>query len=287
MPNGTVWTFDTFTGYEGMYPVPDDLGGLCFITSVDGWEGAPAPRVQSDDRPSADGTNDGPSTQPGKTVTIIGTYRAPDVPRLQQAMARLSGALMRDTRYADLIGAEAWLTRRITVRRGAETIVVPSRTSLPEATFSFVLYGPGGIRTGDPVTTTTGLPATSGGLSIPFTIPFTISSNVVSGQCSATNVGTMTGPVKLRIDGPITGPQITHLGSGAQLTFASSLTLASGEWIEVDMDKHEVLANGQAPRNQWVTQRGWSGFDPGVNVWSFTAVAGTGLLTVIATPAWQ
>jgi hypothetical protein len=287
LDRGTVWSFDGWTGYEGMFPVPDDLGCLHFVTNVDGWEGAPPPRVQSDDRPSRDGTNDGKSTQPGKTVTITGIVRAPDVATLQQAMSRLSGLLCSERRYDNLVAAEAWITRRLYVRRGAETMVAPSLAVAREANFSFVLYGPEAKRFGDDITVTTRLPSATGGLAIPFTVPFSIASTIVSGFVTAINPGTMTGPVKLRIDGPITGPQVTHVGSGAQLLFASSLALASGEWLDVDMDLHRALANGQSPRNQWITSRGWSGFEKGENVWAFSAISGTGRLTVTATPAWQ
>jgi hypothetical protein len=275
-----------------MYPTPDDLGCLHFVTDDQGWEGTPPPRVQSDDRPSSDGTNDGQSTQPGKTITLSGTVRAPDLPTLQQAMGRLSGLLITGDRYGTLTVDEAWTTRSIRVRRGAETIVTPSRTVRPEATFSFVLYGPDSRRLGSPLTATTGLPAASGGLTVPVVVPVVVSETVVSGACFLTNPGTVQGPVVARIDGPIVGPVITHVGSGQQLIFQSSLAIAAGDWLVVDMERHEVLANGQpqATRNQSVTKdgRGWSGFDKGDNTWLLTAQSGgpAARLTITASPAW-
>jgi hypothetical protein len=296
---GTIWSLDDWTGYEGMPPILDDLGCLHFVTTldnstpaVDGWEGKSSPRVQSDDRPTFDGTNDGRPTQPGKTVTINGIVRAPDVPTLQQAMGRISGVLMSGDRYGTLIGAESWMSRTMRVRCGADTLVKPSRTVAKEAVYSFVLYGPSGRRLGAPVQGSTGLPSSSGGLQIPFTIPFSIDSSVISGRVVLTNPGTMTGPVVSRIDGPISGPVITHVNSGVQLVFASSLALAAGEWLIVDMERHTVLANGQesAPRNEYVLPggRGWSGFDKGDNTWSLAAQSGGpgAGLTISAWPAW-
>lgn len=283
---GTVWSVGGWTGYEGMPPQPDDLGCLHFVTNVDGWEGAPPPRVQSTDRPSTDGTNDGLSTQPGKTVTISGIVRAPSVALLQQAMGRLSGLLATGDRYGTLTAVEAFLTRHLQVRRGADTLIVPSRTVAREATFSFVFYGPDPRRVADPVVVTTGLPASNGGLTFPTTFPIVIASTVVSGRCTANNPGAMTGPVRLRIDGPIVGPRISHVSSGLELVFSSSLSISSGQWLDIDMENHEALANGQSSRSQWITSRGWSGFDPGDNVWAFSAISGSGRLTVTATPAW-
>jgi hypothetical protein len=120
-------------------------------------------------------------------------------------------------------------------------------------------------------------------------IPFTINAVTVTGQVSLINPGNETGPVRLRIDGPCRGPVVTHVATGAQLIFSSSLVLGYGEWIDVDMEARTVLANGQATRAPWITSRGWSGFTPGENTWSFTAAAfdAAALLTVVATPAWK
>jgi len=121
------------------------------------------------------------------------------------------------------------------------------------------------------------------------TIPFTIDAVTVTGQVSITNPGNETGPVRLRIDGPCRGPVVTHVSTGAQLIFSSSLVLGAGEWLEVDMEARSVLANGQATRAPWITSRGWSGFTPGPNTWTFTADSfdPEALLTVVATPAWK
>jgi hypothetical protein len=142
---------------------------------------------------------------------------------------------------------------------------------------------------GTPLTSPpTGLPSSTGGFSFPHVFPFAIDSTVVSGQVSLFNPGNETGPVTMRIDGPIVGPVITHVGSGLQLVFSASLTLGAGEFILVDMEAHSVLAQGQANRSNWVTSRGWSGMEPGANTWSFAAASGTtGLLTVTGTPADQ
>ena len=156
------------------------------------------------------------------------------------------------------------------------------------AQFSIQLVAADPRKFSDPLTTSTRLPSSTGGLTVPFTVPFTIASTVVSGSCSLVNSGNTTGPVRLRVAGPVTGPIITHDGTGAQLVFASSLVLAAGEWIDIDMEAHTVLANGTASRSGYITQRGWSGFEPDVNVWAFTAQAynTAALLSVTATPAW-
>lgn len=121
------------------------------------------------------------------------------------------------------------------------------------------------------------------------TVGFTVDATTVTGQVSLVNPGNEPGPVRLRIDGPCVGPVITHVSTGAQLVFSSSLVLRAGEWLEVDMESRTVLANGQSSRAGWITSRGWSQFDPGRNTWSFTAASFTSAarLTVTATPSWK
>jgi len=177
--------------------------------------------------------------------------------------------------------------RSMTVRREDAVLFKPQSPTVAAWSIQLVALDP--RKLGAMLTASTALPSSSGGLTVPYTIPtYTIASTVVTGQVALTNAGNVTGPVRLRIDGPVTGPVVTHVGSGLALTFATSLVLGSGEWLEVDMDKRTALANGQSSRAGYITGRGWSGFEPGANVWAFTAqsYSAGALLTVSASPAW-
>ena len=81
---------------------------------------------------------------------------------------------------------------------------------------------------------------------------------------------------------------MTHEGKKQTVTFGTSLALGSGEFLTVDMDRREVLAQGQAPRSGYVTSRGWFSLDPGDNVIAFSAqnYSSTASLTVTTKPAW-
>jgi len=124
---------------------------------------------------------------------------------------------------------------------------------------------------------------TSGGL----TVPFTIDATTVSGQVSFTNAGNTPGPVTVRLNGPLTGPVVTHVESGARVAFSPLFTINTGEWVLVDMESHSALAQGQSSRSQWITSRGWSTFSPGGNTWALTATSGTGSMLVTTRPSWQ
>lgn len=250
-----------------------------------GWWGSPAPRMSSSPRPGAHGVVVGQSWLEGKTVGLDIWMTAPDRARALDALARFTAACSLDSttlRVDDEVSLSTQVVR--------SDDVLSTWSNLHEAKFSVQFLAADPRLTKDPLTGSTGLPSSSGGLSIPFTVPFSIDSNVSTGQVSLTNAGNIAGKVQLRIDGPVVGPIVTHVSSGVQIVFASSLELGEGEWITVDMDRREVLAQGQADRGGWVTGRGWSSFEPGVNVWAFGCQGSSNpdaRLTVTAWPSWM
>lgn len=272
------------------------LGALSFTDTdtvrfrkmlIDGWDGASGSTLTLVQKIASPGGWLGvqnPQRTPRGPITISGMILAATVADMQATIDAINdGSSLTPTQLT--VSDEAG-TRWAMVYQQAPPTFTPFPTALVKQ-FSVQLVAPDPRKFADDLSTSTGLPGGTGGLTAPFSAPFTVNSTITSGSCSLTNPGNANGPVKLRIDGPITGPQVTHVGSGLALTFASSLVLRSGEWIDVDMEAQTVLANGTASRAGWVTQRGWSSFEPGPNLWALTAVSGSGLLTVTATPAWN
>lgn len=251
-----------------------------------GWWGSPAPRMESTPRPRAHGVWVGEAFLEARTVGVEVWIVAPDRGRALAAVDRLIAACaLTDTL---LTVTDGGLTLSATVRRSDDVLVSWANEAAAKVSLQVLARDP--RKLGDTLTASTGLPASAGGLIVPFTIPFTIDAQVASGQVSLTNPGTIAGPVMLRIDGPVVGPIVTHVNSGRQLVFAASLALGAGEFITVDLDRREVLAQGEASRNAWVTSRGWSAFEPGGNTWAFTSAGAAeagALLTVQAQPAWM
>jgi hypothetical protein len=261
-----------------------DSQNVKWITStLTGWWGSPGSTLQLTPKTRMAGAWPGPRQMREKPISIGGTTIAPSMSALRDAVDRLNTAASLDSTL--LTVSEAGLTRSCIVQRQDE--VLWTRVNQNAASWSVQVVAPDPRKFTTALSTSTALPAATGGLTIPFTVPFAITSTVVSGQAFLTNPGNAVGPVVLRINGPITGPQITHVGSGITLTFSSSLSLGVNEYLIVDMEAQTALANGQASRNGSITSRGWFGFEPGANTWAFTAAAGSGLLTVTATPAWQ
>jgi hypothetical protein len=260
-----------------------DSAGYSWSTgTITGWGGSPASSLALTQKLRAPGAWVGPRQLTPRVVTLSGQVWAGSPDGLRAAEDALNAACSLDATV--LAVSEGGMTRVAQVYRQDVVLFEWAHDALANWSVQIVAADP--RKYAPQLATSTALPASSGGLTVPFTVPFTIASTVVSGQCSLTNPGNTTGPVTLRIDGPVTGPVVTHVSSGLQLVFSSSLSLAAGEFLLIDMEDQTVLANGQSSRNGFVTSRGWSGFDPSANTWSFAATSGSGMLTVTATPAW-
>ena len=275
-----------------MYPT---LGGLNLNTTepdtgvqwtskpIDGWGGA-ASKLVTTPKARKSGAWAGNGDSDSRPIALSGIVQAPSEAVLSAACDRLIAACGFDDTL--LTVTEPDRARWCMVRR--QGAVLTPRLSPTIASWSVQVVAVDPRKMYAPLTASTLLPSSSGGLPVPFTVPFAINSTVVSGQVSLFNPGNETGPVTMRIDGPCVGPVITHVGSGLQLVLSASLTLGAGEYLTIDMENQKVMAQGQSSRNTWITSRGWSGFEPGNNTWAFTAASATAaLLTVTATPADQ
>lgn len=129
----------------------------------------------------------------------------------------------------------------------------------------------------DPVSDSTGLPSSSGGMLFPYRFEETDvslsswmwSENVVSGNVALSNVGTAPSPVMIRIDGPAVNPQVVHAGSGHTIAFG--VNLGVGHYATMNGMTHEILIDGTDPARGCVTRREWSQAEPGMNIWGFNA----------------
>jgi len=261
----------------------DDFGVEWILQDFKGW-GAPGGTLTQTQKTRQRGAWSGRSDSKARPTVAVGMCIAPTAALASDALDRLIDACSLDESLMMVV--ESGRARTCMVRRDGDVLPVPIGSCAFEYSVQFAADDP--RKLGTPLTGSTGLPSSSGGFTFPHVFPFSINSTVVSGQVSLFNPGNETGPVTMRIDGPCTGPVITHVGSGLRLVFSASLTLGAGEFIVVDMEAHQALAQGQANRSNWITSRQWSGLEPGNNTWSFSAAsASAALLTVTGTPADQ
>lgn len=261
----------------------DSFGVECYLLAVDGW-GAPGSTVQAVQRAAADGAFASPAFFTARTFTVTAGLVASGRPALIAAFDRLQAAASINSQTVTISTGGA--VRNVAAQRQGEITISAETDVHIECAITFLAVDP--RKLGAPIVTSTFLPSGTGGWTFPFTFPLTIASTVNPGTCSITSPGSLNGPVVVRIDGPVSGPVITHVASGAQLVLASSYTLASGAYLTIDMDAHTILENDQADRTSFLTTRGWFQLEPGVNVFAFAAQTynPSAKLTVTAWPAW-
>jgi len=133
---------------------------------------------------------------------------------------------------------------------------------------------------------TSTLPTAGGGLQ--FSLVFSLVFGAVStgGSIDAPNDGTAPAPVWARIDGPCANPVLLLANTGEYLSF--NISIAAGDWLEVDFANHTAMLNGTASRFANIVNHGWWMLQPGDNEIQFRAsTQTTALLTVRWSSAWM
>lgn len=264
-----------------------DSAGVAWTIARDGLQGWDSPdvRTQYSDRQSDHGAWAGASYLAARVITLSGTITAPDLPSLDTAMDQLAAA-------ASLTDSTLTVTetipRQCTVRRSGRVILQPVTDRI--ATYSVLLTAPDPRRYSTVLQSqSTGLPTTSGGLTLPITLPIVITATTASGQFTLTNAGTVgTRPV-LTITGPVTTPTIlAQLPDGSVTQLAYSDTLVSGDVLVIDCDAHTVILNGTASRRRYLSGT-WPEIPPGSSVtfqWSSPGYDPSAMLAGTCRDAW-
>lgn len=264
-----------------------DPDGVRFtVDKFDGW-GSPASSAELTQRARGHGATSSEGFLRPRVMTIEGLVIAPVPGLLSMALDSLSAAVTLS--QFQMLVSEQGRIRNTNAQRQDDVQVQYLSDSI--ARYSIQVSAKDPRKFGDLVTATTRLPFSEGGLVRPSTWPRTWTGVSGTGTVTVNNPGNTEAPVWLRIDGPIPagGWTITHQGKKQSLTFATALALGAGEFVTVDMDRREVLAQGQSARSGYVTSRGWFSLDPGDNVIAFSSAnySNTASLSVSTKPAWS
>jgi hypothetical protein len=296
-PSGLLFPGAGLSGNQGRSPIAlgdllfntvDDDGTVWAIEENPGWLGSPASTAEFSQRSRGHGTTTTEGFLQAKTLPMKGRIRALTPAALSLAVDRLNAAVT--LAPFDLMVSESGRVRHMRVQRQDENLVnTPKGSTLAE--FSIQLKAKDPRKFGDLISTTTRLPFSEGGLTFPVSFPITFTGTSGSGVVRVNNPGNFPAPVWLRVNGPLPagGWSVTHVGKKQTLTFATALALGAGEFVTVDMDRREVLAQGQAPRSGYVTSRGWFSLDPGDNDIAFSSqnYSATASMTLTTKPAWS
>lgn len=257
------------------------------VNKFDGWDGSTASTTEFNQRARGHGATTTEGFYTPRFLTIEGNITAPSLALLDESRDMLNAAVT--LQLTQMLVSESGQVRNMMVKRQGAVMVNPITDTV--AAYSVLLGAPDPRKYGDLVTASTLLPFSNGGLVRPSTWPRTWTGVSGTGVIRLNNPGNTQAPVWLRIDGPVPagGWAATHIGKKQSLTFANALELGAGEFVDVDMDRREVLAQGQSARSGYVTSRGWFNLDPGDNDIAFSAqnYSPTATLTVTTKPAWS
>src|SRR5690606_4337523 len=142
-------------------------------------------------KPRSAGAWAGDAYASARHISLSGWCNAPDELTLSDALDRLNDAASLDN--ALLTVTEGGRQRWMMVRREDE--VLYRRLDEHWFRWSVQLVATDPRKFAAPLSASTRLPASSGGLTVPFTVPFSIDATMVSGQVSLHNPGNETGPV--------------------------------------------------------------------------------------------
>lgn len=223
-----------------------------------------------------------------RPLTLTGTITAPDLGVLDDAMERLrSAAALEDT---TLVVYES-TPKQCTVRRSGKPLI--RYTSDRIAAYSVLVTAADPRRYSTVLQQdATGLPSTTGGLTVPFSVPYTLSATTVPGQVDAFNEGTFETRPTFTITGPVSQPAIfAQMPDGSVKTLTCSFDLADGDHLVIDTDSHAVTLNGNVSRRRFITTpQGWPTIPASASVsYQFRAAAysAPALLSVEWRSAWM
>jgi len=290
-PSGLL--FPGLTGYGSpvsvgdlVFNTPDADGTLFVLSDLSGW-GSPGSTVTTSQRARGDGATTSEPFRKPRVMTLSGSIDAQSPALLSVAVDTLIAAFTLDQFVMSV--NESGRIRSLMAQRQDDVLVKWLNAYQVEFSAQIVAKDP--LKYGDLVTASTVLPFSSGGRTRPSTWPVTWTGISGTGTVYVDNTGNTQAPVWLRIDGPIPagGWTVTHVGKKQSLSFATSLALSSSEFVTVDMERRQVLAQGQSARAGYVTSRGWFSLDPGINEIAFSAAnySSTALLTATTKPAWS
>lgn len=259
------------------------------INDMRGFDDLPDLRTSDTPRPSDHGLYPGSDFAGGRTVEVALIVTAATDAAFRAAIQALEDATVLRAAEAALSFQKPGMAaaRRVNVR--------PRRRSIPNdwdhvfrigrVVLQFAATDPrvydDALSTGSTAAATSG-----GGRTYDRTYNLTYAAGGAGGTITATNAGNFASRPTARIDGPVTDPRIENVTAGKYLQF-SGLTLAAGEWLDIDFANRTVLLNGTASRYNYLTSTSsfWE-LAPGASQINFTSGSATGSLTLTWRSAW-
>lgn len=244
----------------------DDTGASWVVSDLEGWQVASSTGAVTQRSAARGGWRNGAQLAP-KGYTLVGSVYTDrgDVPDLLDQL--LSNIALDVPDALTVYGVHNGQDRLTYVRQEGDAVT--QIVSATEGTFAIGLVAPDPLKYSiEEHIASAKLPVTTGGLTVPITVPFSIDAVTVSGVVAVSNDGNYPVSPRILIYGPVDTPKVTNLDTGEILQV--NLTLAPGEWIDLDLDRHTAMLNGTSSRRGYVTGQ-WFSLTPGDNLIAFNA----------------
>ena len=275
---GPLWQIDE-TWYGN---ATDDNGVDWIVETEDGWSSGPSIRGDVADLPGGDGGFDSNPLFSARVISLTGV-----------ATGEASAVNAARLRFPSL--TEAARGGVLTVTEDGLSLSAVVRPSGPfradqfgsySFKWSLQLTAPDPRKYGPALEQSTTMAASSGGLAFPLSFPLAFGT-ATGGSVAIGNDGTIKSWPVVRITGPVVNPRILNPTTGDEVRIA--LTLAAGEYLDIDTAARTVLLQGTASRRALVSTVGeWLPVPPGGA--SFTCSAdtydATALFTFAGRGAW-
>lgn len=251
------------------------------LEPIDGWDSPAAVTERTEQRNADHGAWVKPGYYEARTLELKGMLIGQDWAGLMAAWATLRAQVPSFDPVTLVVAQKGAPLLQTSVIQGGEALL---NQNAAEWEFSFSLIAADPRRYAIDVTTAaTGLPVTTGGLSLPISLPLSIGATTTSGLISVTNAGDMPTRPTLTITGPCPPCSITH-SSGRRLSIPDAVP--AGRSLVLDVDSRTAVLDGTASR---VVTGTWFDLDPGVNTIQFSATTydSSALLSVSFRSAWR
>lgn len=258
----------------------DDNGVEWILESLNGWHDAPPSTGSVEQRAADHGGWPGIAYYAPRVVEVVGSILAADWATCGAAVDQMMGSIPLDTPDW-LVVDEGYRELQALVRQEGDPIVDRRERW---ARFSISLVAPDPRRYGDETSSVTGLPITTGGLTLPINLPVTIGATTISGLLTLENAGNMATRPVMAVTGPCPPFTVTQVSTGRRLTAQEAV--AAGRTLYLDFDRRMALLDGTALR---VVTGTWFDLEPGTNEIQFSSATydAAAQLTVTYRSAWR
>lgn len=283
MAEGDLITLDAQLEIRGLLLGKDTNFGLLRLSGLD----MPALRTSDHPRPRDHGEFGGEDYLGKRIVELELIVKGATAQAIQDNLDTLANAWEPSNSDIPLVVRWATYKRRVNgrPRRRAWALDRKARFSYARAVLGFECPDPriydAALSSGS-----AGLGSVSGGLAFPHGFPHGFGS-ASPGSIVANNAGNFPTRPVARINGPVTNPKLENVTADKHMQF--TITIASGDYLLVDLADRTILLNGTASRYSTLSAASrWWELAPGNNQINFSGTsAGSPTLQLEWRGAWN